>query len=116
MRLLIADTVPFLRVTRHVLLETMLHPSDMPSPLVRLNAILADLVSQAQAQGEIRPDLAPSHVAQFITGAYLAAFFSWIADDTADKTTAAPQGTEVTVFVDMLFAGIAGPAYEKGEG
>lgn len=113
MRLLIADTVPFLRVTRHVLLETMLHPSDVPSPLVRLDAILANLVKQAQSQGEIRADLAPTHVAQFITGAYLAAFFSWITDDAPHKP--APQGTEVTVFVDMLFAGIAGPAYGKGE-
>jgi AcrR family transcriptional regulator len=116
MRLLIADTVPFLRVTRHVLLETMLHPSDVPSPLVQLDAILAELVGQAQAQGEIRADLAPSHVAQFITGAYLAAFFSWIADDTAPTKQPAPEGTEITVFVDMLFAGIAGPLYEKGEG
>ncbi len=78
MRLFVADTVPFLQITRRVLLETLMHPVDIPSPVVYLERILAGLVEEAQAQGEVRVELDPANVARAVVGVYLASFFRWI--------------------------------------
>lgn len=69
MGLLVADTAPRLRLTRPVLLETMLRPSEVPTPVVQVELLFEHLVIQAQAQDEIRADLTPADVASALTGA-----------------------------------------------
>jgi AcrR family transcriptional regulator len=120
MRLFVADTVPFLQITRRVFLETLMHPSEVPSPVLYLERLLTGLVVEAQAQGEVRADLDPANVARAIVGAYLAAFFRWISSDgegaqSPDCSPIDSQRThdEVASMVDMLFDGIAGPTYVK---
>jgi AcrR family transcriptional regulator len=106
MRLLVADTAPRLRLTRRVLLETMMRPSDMPTPVTQVELLFERLVKRAQAQGEIRADLDPTGVASALTGAYFAAFSRWIA---AGSDEAATLGSELEAVLEMLFEGIAGP-------
>lgn len=78
--LLMSDQEPFLRVTRRVLLENLLHPSDIPSPIDRMAQILTSLVEQAQVQGDIRADVPAGVAAQTIIGTYLIAwaFSHWM--------------------------------------
>jgi len=109
MRLLVADTAPRLRLTRRVLLETMLRPSDISTPVTQVEALFERLVKQAQAQGEIRADLNSTDVAGALTGAYFAAFSRWIA---ASDNQPATLGSELEAVLKMLFEGIAGPNYE----
>ena len=103
MRALVEDTRPFPRVTRYVLLQALQQPPDERATTLRLGDMLRRLVRQAQASGEIRADLDPAEMAQAILGAYLAAVFT--------------PGQEPVVenIVDMLFEGIAGPAYSSPE-
>jgi len=126
MRLFVADTVPFLQVTRRVLLETLMHPTEVPSPVVYLERTLSGLVEQAQAQGEVRADLDPANVARAVVGVYLSAFFRWISNrqspalgniqspalaNCASAGDCMLPDAEVAAMVDMLFDGIAGPNY-----
>jgi len=111
MRLLVSDTLPFLRVTRYVFLDALQHVAGTGQDVtsLRLGDILRKLVVEAQAQGEIRPDLDPGEIAHAITGAYMAALFSWIATAPPPSPTSMPL---VESIVDMLFEGIAGPQYK----
>jgi hypothetical protein len=62
-------------------------------------------VREAQAQGEIRADLASTEVVHTLTGAYLAVFFDHLAHAQADS---APH-TTVDRIITMILSGIAGP-------
>jgi AcrR family transcriptional regulator len=106
MHRLVADTLPYLRITRYVLLGAMLYPSDENAFNIRLGSILAKLVKEAQIRGEIRIDLSPTEIAHAITGTYLAVFFERMARSAPPKANAS-----VERMVDMIFEGIAGPNY-----
>lgn len=108
MQRLVADTLPYLRITRYVLLGAMLYPSDETAFNLRLSDMLIDLVRQAQELGEIRADLDAVEVAHAITGPYLSVVFEQI----ARQTTAAQAGATVERALDMIFAGIAGTNYK----
>jgi len=108
MGLLVADTAPRLRLTRRVLLGTMLRPSSLPTPVAQVEVIFDRLVREAQAQGEIRAGLNPTDVASALTGAYFAAFSRWTA---AGSEQPAALGSELEAVLKMLFEGIAGPNY-----
>jgi len=109
MRMLVNDTLPFLRVTRYVFLDALQHAAGQDTTTVRLGDILRKLVVEAQSQGEIRPDLDPGEIAHAIVGAYMAAVFS----GTGDPPPPASSMPMVENIVDMLFEGIAGPRYRK---
>ena len=106
MRALVEDTRPYMHVTRYVLLETMMHHPGEEASTARLSGILIALVEHGQHQGEIRAGLAPAEVAYAIASAYLSAFLGWM-DTQADTSPV------VGNVVDMLFEGIAGPAYQR---
>lgn len=109
MRMLVSDTLPFMQVTRYVFLVALQQsPGTGQGTSLRLASILRKLVVEAQAQGEIRPDLDPGEIAHAITGAYMAALFSWIAAESNASPTSMQM---VESIVDMLFEGIAGPRY-----
>jgi AcrR family transcriptional regulator len=108
MCLLVADTAPRLRLTRRVLLHTMLHPSLIPTPVTQVATLFEGLVRQAQARGEIRADLNPTDVASALAGTYFAAFSRWIAVGSEQPVS---LGSELEVVQNMLFDGIAGPNY-----
>ena len=108
MHLLVADTAPRLRLTRRVLLETMLRPSDVPTPVTQVEMLFERLVRQAQAHGEIRTDLNPTDIASALTGTYFAAFSRWIAAGSEQPDS---LGSELEAVLSMLFEGIAGPNY-----
>jgi AcrR family transcriptional regulator len=107
MHRLVADTLPYLRVTRYVFLEALLYPSDENAFHIRLGSILGRLVQKAQDRGEIRADLAPAEVVHAITGTYLAVIFERIAhrEDTSDANASVER------IIGMIFEGIAGPDY-----
>lgn len=107
MHRLVADTLPYLRVTRYVFLEALLYPSNENAFHVRLGSILGRLVQNAQDRGEIRADLSPAGVVHAITGTYLAVIFEHIAhhEDTPDANASVER------IIDMIFEGIAGPDY-----
>lgn len=109
MRTLVADTQPFLRVTRYVLLDTLQHLGGQNTTHTRLGRLLGRLVRQAQAEGEIRADMDPDTIAQAIVGAYLAAVIA-----ASLEAPPAPR-LQVENMVDMLFEGIAGPRYRRPE-
>ena len=108
MRALMTDSLTFLQVTRYILLDAMLHPTEAASPSAHLDAILKPLVQQAQAQGEIRADLDPAAVIGALVGVYLGAFFRLIAEDAVidQAVIAAVEAT-----IDLLFEGIAGTSH-----
>jgi NADH dehydrogenase len=113
LRQLVLDTLPYLHVTRYVLIGAMLYPSDETAISLRLGDILLDLVREAQLQNEIRADLPPAQVVHAITGAYLSVLFEQIARHTPDRasdSTAVPAIVER--IVEMIFSGIAGPNYK----
>ena len=85
MQLLVSEPSPVLRVTRRILLENLLHPSKIPAPIAEMEQLLADLVRQAQGQGELRSDLPAAQMAHAIIGAYLATstFHRWLHADRA---------------------------------
>jgi len=109
MNLLVADTVPRLRLTRRVLLYTMLRSSSIPTPVAQVEALFEHLVKQAQVQGEIRADLNPPDVASVLTGVYFATFSRRIA--AADEQPV-NTGPELEACLRMLFEGIIGPNYQ----
>ena len=112
MRLLVSDS-SLLQVTRRVILETMLRPNEIPEPVARMESLLVDLVSQAQAEGDIRADLAAQDLARWVVGAYLAAltFHRWLQADQSEPNVASK---EIEKSVHMLFEGVAGPHYLTG--
>jgi AcrR family transcriptional regulator len=112
MRMLVSDTAPFVQVTRYVLLDALQHATGTERTDLWLGDILNKLVLEAQAQGEIRADLDPDEIAHAITGAYMAALFSWIETEKPASPTSLPM---VVNIVDMLFEGIAGPRYGAQE-
>jgi AcrR family transcriptional regulator len=108
MRALMTDSLAFLQVTRYILLDAMLHPTEATSPSAHLDAILKPLVQQAQAQGEIRADLDPAAVTGALVGVYLGAFFRLIA---AEAVVDQAVITAVEATLRLLFEGITGPNY-----
>jgi AcrR family transcriptional regulator len=107
MHRLVADTLPYLRITRYIILGAMLYPSDENAFNIRLGSILSALVQKAQIRGQIRADLSPAEVAHAITGIYLAVFFERITHSDAISDA----NSSVERIIDMIFQGIAGPAY-----
>lgn len=105
MRALLTDSLAFLHVTRYILLDAMLHPTQASSPSAHLDALLKPLVQQAQAQGEIRADLDPVAVTGALVGVYLGAFFRLIA---ADAVVDQAVITAVEATIRLLFEGISG--------
>jgi AcrR family transcriptional regulator len=110
MRMFVDDTLPFLQVARYVFLDALQHPTGEESTSIRLGEILRRLVVEAQSSGEIRADLDPVEISHAITGAYMAALFSWVALPRPPTPTTMPM---VENIVDMLFEGIAGPQYRS---
>lgn len=104
MRELAMDTTTSLRLTHHILLNAVRHPSPATAPNIQLRHILEKLVREAQTSGEIRPVLDPAHVTSAIVGVYLEAFLRWI---SADADTVAPSTADVEAVVNLLFEGIA---------
>lgn len=107
MRRLVADTLPYLRIARYIILGAMLYPADENAFNIRLGNILGTLVQEAQHRGEIRSDLSPTEVAHAITGIYLAFVFERIAQHDA----IADASSSVERSLDMIFQGLAGPNY-----
>jgi len=107
-RRLVADTTPYLNVTRYVIVSSMLDPCPRRQRRLALGGILHRLVVEAQEQGEMRPKLHRVDVVHAITGAYVAVFF-----EQASHSRMAPWGDALDVarIVDLLFEGIAGPRY-----
>ena len=110
MRQLVADTLPYLNVTRYVIISSMLDPSPEAPTALGLGDILHALVVEAQQSGEIRPELSPVEVVHAISGAYLAVFFEKASHSQLD---AWGNDLDVARIVDLLFEGIAGPRYRK---
>jgi hypothetical protein len=108
MRMFVDDTLPFLQVARYVFLDALQHPTGEDASTIWLGEILRKLVVEAQSSGEIRADLDPFEISHAITGAYMAALFSWVAAQAPLTPTSMPM---VENIVDMLFEGIAGPKY-----
>jgi len=108
MRIFVDDTLPFLQVARYVFLDALQHPANEEATNIWLGEILRKLVVEAQSSGEIRADLDPVEISHAITGAYMAALFSWIAATRPPTPDTLPM---VENIVDMLFEGIAGPQY-----
>jgi AcrR family transcriptional regulator len=112
MQQLVIDTLPYLRITRYVLIGAMLYPSDETAVSLRLGELLIDLVGEAQRQDEIRADLDPGQVVHAVIGAYLSVLFEQIAHNTpAHQDPTAALETVERIF-DMTFSGIAGPNYQ----
>lgn len=109
MRALVADTQPFLRVTRYVLLDTLQHPGGQNATHTRLGRLVGRLVRRAQEGSEIRADLDADAIAQAVVGTYLAAVMA------AGPGSPPVSGRQVDQMVDMLFEGIAGPDYHGPE-
>jgi len=104
MELLINDTVPYLHITRLVLVQVLRSPQDVPSPIQEMERLLAELAAEAQQRGEIRSGPAPQHVARALIGIYLAAFFGWVAEGHNRQDA---LGEEIEALADVLFFGIA---------
>jgi AcrR family transcriptional regulator len=106
---LVADTLPYLRITRYIFLGAMLYPTEEKAPNIQLGSILGGLVQEAQDRSEICADLPPAEIVHAITGAYLAVFFEHIAH--GEPTTDAVSTVER--IIDMILEGIAGPNYTR---
>lgn len=104
MQRLIADTLPYLRIMRDVLLREMLYPSDETAISMRLSDMLIELVVRAQANGEIRADLNPQEVAHVLLGPYLSVVFAQI----ARQNTVSEAGETIEHALEMILTGIAG--------
>ena len=109
MRQLVVDTLPYLRITRYVLIGAILYPSDETAISVHLADLLIDLVREAQAQNEIRADLLPADVVHAILGSYLSILLEQISRGDPDPPldpTAAVSGMER--LFELILSGIAG--------
>jgi len=104
LQLLVSETAPVLRVTRRILLENLLHPSKIPTPIAEMETLLIDLVRQAQNQDELRSDLDPPQMTHAIVGAYLAAstFHRWLDTDSAYSQSDRALDPIVTALIDSL--------------
>jgi len=108
MCMFVDDTLPFLQVARYVFLDALQHSADDDATSIWLGEILRRLVVEAQSSGEIRADLDPVEISHALTGAYMAALFSWVAAASPPTPSEMPMVEDI---VDMLFEGIAGPQY-----
>lgn len=104
MRRLVADTLPYLRIMRDVLLREMLYPSGETAISMHLSDMLLDLVVRAQAKGEIRADLNAQEVAYVLLGPYLSVVFAQI----ARQSTVSEAQETVEHALDMILTGIVG--------
>jgi len=103
MQQLVTDTLPYLRITRDVLLREMLYPSDETAISMRLSDMLIGLIRQAQTSGEICADLNPQEVAYVLLGPYLSVVFAQIA-----RQSTVPEAREtIEHALDMILMGIA---------
>jgi AcrR family transcriptional regulator len=69
-------------------------------------AVFADTVRDAQARGQLRPDLAPGNAGRVMLDAYLGALVRWAADQEA---TTASLRDELIAAVDTIINGLRSP-------
>ena len=60
-------------ISQRIVLEYLLHPDKLPKPIVEMGGMAADLIRQAQEQGELPADLDPTRINEAIGCAYLSA-------------------------------------------
>ncbi|MDD3840789.1 MAG: TetR/AcrR family transcriptional regulator [Clostridia bacterium] len=106
------DSTSFLRLTRKVIWATVFKDEGYPLPIKEIENILLGLIREAQKQGEILEELDPGDVAKALLGMYFAAFFKWIKEERISIPT---SEVEFESFLNMIFAGIAGPNYKTGD-
>jgi AcrR family transcriptional regulator len=70
--------------------------------------LLAEQVRQAQAAGEIRPDLDPFHLGGIIRALFFQHMLMWY-----QGYRPTPLPTMLTEMIDLLLSGAAGPAWES---
>lgn len=112
MRGLMADSLAYRQVTRHVLLDALSHTEEAGSPGAALEGMLRELVAQAQGEGSLRADVDPATIAVALIGVYLGAFARLPAPAPAGASAdpAASAQALVDAYAVLLFEGIAGPA------
>jgi len=112
MRGLMADSLAYRQVTRHVLLDALSHTEEAGSPGAALEGMLRELVAQAQDEGSLRADVDPATIAVALIGVYLGAFARLPAPAPAGASAdpAASAQALVDAYAVLLFEGIAGPA------
>ncbi|MBX0331227.1 TetR/AcrR family transcriptional regulator [Oscillochloris sp. ZM17-4] len=68
-----------------------------------LDSLLAQIIADGQAAGELRADAPPEQVAALTRSAYFMALFDWVRDEGVGLPARADS------YLDMLFGGIATP-------
>lgn len=69
-----------------------------------LDAMLARIIAEGQARGELRADAAPMRLALLVRGAYFLAFFEWV------QRGDGPLAPLVATYLDLVLDGVAVPA------
>jgi len=96
------------RLPRGAFAARLFHPPTPENARRRLSGILTELVSEAQAQGEIRADLDTGQVSNLLH----MTFFWNIVTCCGDESAPAAQ-TSIEDTIDLWLDGIAGPNWSK---
>ena len=102
------DTLEYRNVTRLTMQSILSAPDCLPSAVRSFLNLVGDQLMDARAAGEIDKDVDPEEAVIAFMGIHLASVFWSIAQE--DSSTS-PQERFYSL-LDLLFRGIAGPAYD----
>ncbi len=74
---LLEDSIPYLHLTGRVLVTSIINTGEMPSPFVKINDLLENLVKEGQKSGEITDKFTATDIATSLLGSLYGVMFKW---------------------------------------
>lgn len=109
MRLVHEQVAPDMRLARKAFATRLSHPPPPPQRAKHeLIGLLAELVDEGQACGEIRPDLEVGLVTDLLSVTYFRQMVAFRCDDGE-----LPPADHVDEVIDLLMGGLAGPTWRR---
>jgi len=103
------DTLEYKNVTRLALEAILSEPSRVPSAVTSFFSLVEDQLLDARAMGEVAQDVDPHAAVIAFMGIHFASLFWSIVEDDSSL----PPQEHFYSLLDLLFKGIAGPAYHS---
>lgn len=101
MNRLLEDALPYLRLTGRILFSSIINTGDTPSPFIKINILLEELVIEGQRKSEITGKFSSGEIVTAILGSYYGVLLRWFEYGAIPGTTA-----ELDNSLLILFQGI----------
>lgn len=101
MNRLLEDALPYLRLTGRILFSSIINTGETPSPFIKINKLLEELVIEGQRKSEITTEFDSGEIVTAILGSYYGVLLRWFEYGAIPGTAA-----ELDNSLRILFKGI----------